>query len=156
MNRRDFDPPIVATIFPLRSRYAGEISAELVNTIGSLLKEKQYISEEVTVEDSGPAREVDWGDYAGKYPVRRHRRHWIDGGDQIGGVQPETVLPFFINPSGSAICRLCDGRNTTAAIIRHMKKSWKFLPEAAVLDNVMPFLLLLEELDLIEFARRPA
>jgi hypothetical protein len=153
MNGRDFDPPVVATIFPLRSRYAEEVSTELVNTIGTLLKKKKYIKKEVTIQDSGKAREIDLKEYVSKHPVRKHRRHWIDGGDKIGGVQPETALPFFINPAGSLICRLCDGKNTTGEIIGQMKKTWCFLPGESVLNIVMSFLLLLEELDLIEFAR---
>jgi hypothetical protein len=153
MNRRDFDPPVVATIFPLRSRYAENVSTELVNTIGKLLKEKEYIQEEVTVQDTGQALSIHLEDYIRKHPVRKHRRHWIDGGDQLGGVQPETVLPFFLNPAGSRICRLCDGRNSTGEIFQEMKKTWRGLSEKTLITNVMSFLLLLEELDLIEFAR---
>jgi hypothetical protein len=153
MNSPDFDLPLVATIFPLRSRYAEDVSTELVNTIGALLKEEHYIQEAMHIQDSVKAREIDMEDYRNKHPVRRHRRHWIDGGDKIGGVQPDTALPFFINPVGSKICRLCDGTNTTDGIIRTMKKDWGFLPREAVVTSVMSFLLLLEELDLLEFTR---
>ncbi|MGB9175949.1 MAG: hypothetical protein WCB46_04345 [Methanoregula sp.] len=129
------------------------MSTELVNTIGTLLKEKNYIGEAVAVQDSGKPLDINLEDYIRKHPVRKHRRHWIDGGDQIGGVQPETVLPFFINPAGSQICRLCDGRHSTGEIFQEMKKIWGSLPEKTLITNVMSFLLLLEELDLIEFAR---
>jgi hypothetical protein len=153
MNGRDFDPPVVATIFPLRSRYAEEVSTELVNTIGTLLQEKNYIGKSVAVQDSRKALDIKLEDYIRKHPTRKHSRHWIDGGDQIGGVQPDTVLPFFINPTGSRICRLCDGRNSTGEIFHLMKKTWRFLPEKTLINSMMSFLLLLEELDLIEFAR---
>jgi len=152
--RRRFDPPVVATIFPLRSRYAEDLSKELVDTLVDVLSEKKYLTKKIPIPDSQGAREINLEDYIRRYPVRKHRWNWIDDGERIGGVHPDTALPFFINRSGSRICRLCDGRNTTGDILFQAQKMWGSVPRAVLLDRVMSFILLLDELDLIGFARK--
>lgn len=152
--QNDYDSPGVATIFPLWSRYAEDVYTDLVNKIGTVLKEKNLIQDEVKLKDQKEPLVLKLEDYLKKYPVRKHSRHWVDGGEQIAGVHPYTYIPFFINPSGSLICRLFDGQTNVLGIIEILKGKWDFLPEEVVVNDLLPFLFLLEELDLLEFRER--
>lgn len=145
----DYDSPAVATIFPLRSSHVEDVFTDLVNKIGTALKEKNLITDEVKEEKEYLI--INLEDYAKKYPVRKHYRHWVDGGEHIAGIHPDTYLPFFINFSGSIICRLCDSQLNVEQIAEKLQEMWIPLPEEELMNDLMSFLLLLEELDLVEF-----
>jgi hypothetical protein len=145
----DYDYPAVATLFSLRSRNAEDSSIDLVRRIGTVLGEKDLISSVVTLPDQ-KYLEVQYEEYAKKRPIRKHPEHWVDGGEQIAGIHPDTFLPFFINPSGSVICRLCKGNLCIEEMLEELKLLWPFLSEDILLNNLLSFLLLLEEMDLVE------
>ena len=150
-NENDYDSPGIATIFPLWSKNAEDIYTDLVNRIGNTLKEKNLITEEVKLPEEKEYLIVKLGDYAKKYPIRKHFKHWVDGGEKLAGVHPDTYLPFFINISGSIICKFCDGQMNVEQIIEKLRKNWDFLPKETLEKDLLSFLLLLEELDLVEF-----
>ncbi len=90
-------------------------------------------------------------DYLNKSPMRKHEKHWIDGGKQVAVFHPETFLPFFMNNEGSEICRLCSGGHNVGEMIEWSTRRWPSEPKEVLTKDFMKFLLLLEELDLIEF-----
>ncbi len=145
----EYDHPAVATLFPLRSRNAEDSSIDLVRRIGAVLKEKELIETEVDLPGQ-KYLEVQYEEYARKRPVRKHTEHWVDGGEQIAGIHPDTFLPFFLNSSGSTICRLCEGNLCIEEMLEELKLQWPFLPEEILLNNLLSFLLLLQEMDLVE------
>ncbi len=73
----DYDPPGVATIFPLRSKQAEDVYTDLVNKIGTILKEKNLITDEVKLLEEKEYIVIKLKDYAKKYPVRKHFKHWV-------------------------------------------------------------------------------
>ncbi len=147
-----YDPPVVASISPLRSRHAPEAKAELAAAIGGLLRDKELIDREIAIPDKNEPLRIELEDYARKYPVRRHCECWVDGGDQIAGLHPDTYLPFFINSSGSTICRLCNGEKSIGQIIARSRELWPSQHDETLVNDLMSFLLLLEEMDLIELS----
>jgi len=116
-----------------------------------VLENKGLISKDMVPTVQTKSLIIQLEEYADKYPVRRHERHWIDGGEQIAVLHPETYQPFFLNISGSKTCRLCDGNYNVGEIITQLKNEWHFLSEKVLVKDLLRFLLLLEELDLIEF-----
>ena len=146
-----YDPPVVATMAPLRSKYAKDGGAKFVTAIGKVLEKKGLIDFEVTIPDENKPLTVKLEDYSQKYPVRKHHLNWVDGGDQIAGLHPDTYLPFFLNISGSIICRLCNGEESVEQLIIKSKELWPSEPEEVLVKDLLSFLLLMEEMDLIEF-----
>ena len=67
---------------------------------------------------------IRFDEFVGKHPVRRHGKHWIDGGSQVVGIHPDTYIPFFINSTGSEVCRLCDGEKSVGTIISDLETLW--------------------------------
>jgi hypothetical protein len=148
----EYDPPGIGTIAPLFSAYAQNATKNFVKQIGSTLENKGLINAQANVFMPNKALKVRIENYRDKVPVRRHNNHWIDGRKQIAVFHPTTNLPFFINNSGSKICRLFDGKYTIAKLIDRFNKEWKLQKHSDVLTrDFMKFLLLLEELDLIEY-----
>jgi len=147
----EYDPPGVGTITLLRSRDAEDVRADLVKKIGLILENKGLISKDMVPPVESRGLRIRLNAYVNKYPVRKHEKHWVDGGRQIAVLHPETYLPFFLNASGSKICRLCDGEHTVKKIMTQLKNEWHFQPEKVLVRDLMKYLLLLEELDLIEF-----
>jgi hypothetical protein len=149
--KSEYDPPGIGTISPIFSGYAEDVGTNFVKQIASVLEDKGLVNaQSLFVPHEG--RRVRLDDYLDRVPIRKHKRHWIDGGKQVAVFHPITNLPFFINNSGSKICRLCDGKYTVARIIARFKKEWatQKSDEGLTLD-LMRFLLLMEELGLIEF-----
>ena len=147
----EYDPPAIGSLIPLRSCNADEPSSELIEDLGEILVQKGLITKEMVPKVQPKVLNIRLSEYIYKKPVRKHKDHWVDGGDQIAVIHPETYLPFFINSSGSKICRLCDGENSIGDIIAEIKAGWNFVPEKTLVEDIIKMLLLLEELDFIEF-----
>jgi len=150
--KEDYEPPRVGTVFPLRSKHAEDFRVQLVRDIGSALEKNALINNSLLPSIPSKFLRIKLSEYLHKYPLLKHARHWIDGGKQVAVFHPITNLPFFINNSGSIICRLCDGKRTVAGVIAQFKKKWanQKSDDGLTLD-LMKFMLLMEELGLIEF-----
>lgn len=148
----EYDPPGVSTIFPLRSKHAGDIKTELAVKIGEVLAQEKMIDRQVSFPEDKTEITVNFDKLASKRPTRRHGKHWIDGGSQVVGIHPDTYIPFFINSTGSEICRLCDGERSISSMILDLKALWPEVPGMVLTRDLVSFLLLLEELDLVDMA----
>jgi hypothetical protein len=146
----EYDPPTIGGLIPLRSCKVDEPSSELVEDIGSILVEKGLITNEMVPKVQPKVFKIRLSEYICKKPVRKHEDHWVDGGDRLAVIHPETYLPFFINSSGSKICRLCDGEHGIGDIIAKFKAEWNFVPDKTLVEDIIKLLLLLEELDFVE------
>lgn len=148
----EYDPPAVATIFPLRSKNAGDIKTELAVRIGEVLAQEKMIDCQVSFPDDGTGITIIFDEFVGMHPVRKHRKYWIDGGSQVVGIHPDTYIPFFINSTGSEICRLCDGEKSVSTMISDLNALWPDVQASVLTRDLVSFLLLLEELDLVDIA----
>jgi hypothetical protein len=151
MAETDYDPPGIGSLMPLRSQYADDSGSEFMKEIGAFLMEKGLISEDMIPTVEPKFLRIRLSDYVGKVPVRKHKDHWVDSGDQIVILHPETYIPFFVNSSGSKICRLCDGEHSVGDIIKEIKAANSSLPEKVLIEDLIKMLLLLEETDFLEF-----
>ena len=150
--KSEYDAPGIGTISPMSSRYAQDARTNFVKKIGSVLENQGLINREMIPIVQNEGLRVRLDEYLGKVPVRKHERHWIDGGKQLAVFHPVTNLPFFMNISGSKICRLFNRKSTVAEIITQFKREWAHQKSDKILiRDLVRFLLLLEELDLIEF-----
>lgn len=152
--RSEYDPPGIGTISPMTSRYAEDVGAQFVKQIGSALEDKGLINRGAIPFIPQNGAKVRLVDYLKKVPVRKHNEHWIDGGKQVVVFHPITNLPFFMNRTGSRVCKLCNGEHSVAKIIAKFRKEWTSQKSDETLTkDLMKFLLLAEELDLIEFTK---
>lgn len=135
----------------LRSRYTEDARLDPVKGIASVLEEQGLISEYMKPVGYSDVLKIRLDDYVNKFPTRKHGKHWIDGGMQVAVFHPDTCLPFFLNFSGSGICKLCDGRHSVGDLMALSRVKWPLLSEEVLVVDLMKFLLLLEELDLIKF-----
>jgi hypothetical protein len=150
--KNEYDPPGIGTISPMASRYAEDAGSHFVKQIGSVLENKGLINGGAIPFISHDAKKVRLDDYLRRVPVRKYNERWIDGGKQVAVFHPITNLPFFMNYSGSKISRLCNGKYTIANILTKFRKEWASQkPDNALTKDLMKFLLLMEELGLIEF-----
>ncbi len=146
----DYDSPGIGTVSPLRSKYAPDIETDLVKKVGGILQERGLIGNDWAQPPQKPLI-VKLQDYVGKHPVRRHSNHWVRDSSQIAILHPETYLPFFLNPTATDICELCDGEHSVKEIIDAFKTQWIAVEEKTLTTDVLKFLILMEELGLIEF-----
>lgn len=149
-HEKEYDSPGIGTISPLRSKYAGDIETDLVKKVGGILQERGLIGNDWLRPVQKPLN-IKLQDYTGKQPVRMHCTHWVRGSSQIAILHPETYLPFFLNQTASDICELCDNEHTVKEIIETLKIQWSSVPEKTLTEDLLKFLLLMEELGLIEF-----
>ncbi|MHA2208428.1 MAG: PqqD family peptide modification chaperone [Candidatus Thorarchaeota archaeon] len=147
----EYDPPRIGTISPLRSKHARDGELEFIEKAGSVLEREGLISREMVQAIEYEHLRVRLEAYIDKYPRRRHGQHWVDGGNQIAVIHPDTYIPFLLDAYGSQICRLCDGEHTIGDLIPLLRRDWHILPQSVLVRDLLAFLLLLEELDLIEF-----
>ncbi len=150
IQENEYDSPGIGTVSPLRSKYAGDLEIDLVEKVGGILQEKGLIGNNWAQPVQKPLT-IKLQDYIGKHPVRRHSSHWVRGSSQIAILHPETYLPFFLNPIGSDVCELCDGEHSVRDIIGDLKTEWPSMPDKIIIKDLLKFLLLMEELGLIEF-----
>lgn len=149
--KRKYESPEVGTIFPLRSKYAEEFRIDLLRKVAFVLENEGLIPVGMAPREQSEGLRIRLDDYLNKSPRRKHENNWIDGGKQVAVFHPDTFLPFFPNKTGSEICRLCNGKHTIGEMIGQSKRKWRFETEEILTKDLMKFLLLLEELDLIEF-----
>ena len=149
----EYEPPEVGTVFRLRSRYAEDARLEIVRKMASALEDKGLITEDMKPVGYSERLRIRLDEYVRKIPARKHEGHWIDGGAQVAVFNPDTFFPFFFNHHGSQICRLCDGISTVGQIVASSAKERPTVIERALTEDIIRFLLLLEELDLIEFVK---
>jgi hypothetical protein len=147
-----YDPPEVGTVFPLRSNYAEDFRLDFVKKVASVLENMNLISLNMKSFGHIERMKIRIDEYVNKIPVRKQKGCGIDGGKQVSVFHPDSFLPFFMNSSGSRISRLCNGNHTIGEIITR-SKGRRDVAEETLVEDVMKFLLLLEELDLIEFRR---
>ncbi len=145
-----YDPPEVGTVFPLRSKYAEDIRLDFVKKVAFALENMGLIGANMKPLGHTERQKIRIDEYVNKFPVRKQKGYWIDGGRQVAVFHPDSFLPFFMNNAGSRICRLCNGKNSIGEIINRSKRR-HVQAEEILVEDVMKFLLLLEELDLIEF-----
>ena len=150
-SKNGYSPPEIGTVLMLRSRYAEDARLRPVEQIASVLETNGLTSQDMKPVGYTEPLKVRLDEYLNKIPVRKHSQHWIDGGKQVAIFQPDTCLPFFLNSSGSRICRLCDGRHSLVEIIALSRKKWPLSSKKVLIRDLVKFLLLLEELDLVAF-----
>jgi hypothetical protein len=149
-NKDKYEHPKVGTVFDLRSRYTEDAGLGFVKRLGFELEKKGLISEDMRPTGYIEKLRAKIGELIDKTPMRKHEGHWVDGGIQVAVFDPDTFFPFFFNASGSRICRLCDGKHTIKEIISKSGADLAMLAKSALAKDIVRFLLLLEELGLIE------
>jgi len=147
---RTYASPEVGTVIPLRSEHSEDSKILLAKKIADAIENEGWISSYLKPHAQAPELTVRIDEYMDMRPVRKHENRWIDGGKQLSVLHPDTCLPFFLNSSGSEICRLCNGKHTIRGLIVWLKKEWCFIPDEILVKDLMQFLLLLKELDLLE------
>jgi hypothetical protein len=150
---KENDLPEIGTVFPLRSKYAEDFGLELVKKVGYTLETMGWINDFMQPIGYSAPLKIRIKDYENKFPFRKHGAYWVDGGKQLAVFQPDSFLPFFLNRSGSIICRLCNGNCSVKQIITRVKRK-NVTPQEVLVEHVIKFLLLLAELDLIGFRER--
>lgn len=148
---KEYDPPGIGTVFPLRSKFAEDPRTIFVKSLAYVLGNNGLIRENAKPAGHNGALRIHLNEYMHKSPVLMHKKHWIDGGRQIAVFHPSTSFPFFLNNFASSICRLCTGKHNIEEIIAWSRKEWPFMSPQVIVEDLMKFLLLLEELDLIKF-----
>ena len=152
MQENDYESPAIATFSYFRSKYSHDIAMDLMTDMGSVLKEKKLLDKEVRFAQRKKLA-IRYKDYSEKYPTIKYSERWIDDGNCIAGVHPYTYLPFFLNAVGSTTCRLCDGKKNINNISAELNRLFPSTDNNILLKDLLSFLLLLEEMDLIEFNR---
>ena len=146
-----YEPPTAGSIIPLRSKFSKDPMTNLIGDLNSLLENKGLLDRNAIVPLVDHQYTVYLGDYIDKTPLRLHEEYWIDGGEQIAVINPETNIPFFFNCFGSKICRACDGEHSVRRILKVFETENPTVPDKELHTDIMKFLLLLEEIDLISF-----
>jgi hypothetical protein len=150
-HEKEYDSPGIGTVFPLRSKFAEDPRAIFVKSLASILGSNGLIRENAKPTSRNRALRIHLNEYMHKSPILMHKKHWIDGGKQIAVFHPYTSIPFFLNNFASSICRLCTGKHNIEEIIAWSRKEWPSTSPQVLVKDLMKFLLLLEELDLIKF-----
>ena len=151
MQEIEYDPPAVSTFSYLRSKDSQDGVIDLLNDLGGILKERNMIEKEVHLPQRKKL-EIKYNDYSKKHPKIKYSEKWIDDGNRIAGVHPITSLPFFLNSMGSMICRFCESEMDIEEISRELKRMYPSVSEYILLKDLLSFLLLLDEMDLIDFS----
>jgi hypothetical protein len=123
----------------------------MIKEIASLLENKGMIGEAMKPTGCSEQLGVRLEEYLANIPQRKYRSQWIDTGNQIAVVHPETFFPFFFNRSGSRIIKRCDGKRTIRQIVLQEKRTWPSIDRLELAKDVVRFFFLLDELDLVEF-----
>ncbi|PVX23288.1 MAG: hypothetical protein CW691_11040 [Candidatus Bathyarchaeum sp.] len=152
MSQGQYNSPAVGSIGPLMSKDGKDITGDIINSVSSLLAEKGIIKPNAAITIHHHKKVVHKKDYLNIFPKRLHAKQWIDTGNGLAVIHPGTSLPFFLNDTGSKICRLCDGEHTIKDMLNIFHKKWSSLPRKRLETDFLQFLLLVEELDLINLA----
>lgn len=147
--KEDYSPPEIGTVLSLRSQYAEDVRLAPIKIIAAVLENNGLISDYMKPVGFADVYIVELDRYRNRIPSRKHADHWIDGGKQVSVYHPIICLPFFLNNSGSIISRLFNKDTSVGQILNWAEKRWSQSKENLD-EDIMKFLLLLEELDLIE------
>jgi len=147
----DYCPPEIGTVVKLRSTNADDPRLSPVMEIASILGKGGLISEHMKLQGYKEELRVRFDVYENRRPKRKHGEQWIDGGKQLCVFHPVTYLPFFLNHTGSRVCELCSGKLAVNEIVTLLKKEYSLVTKESITKDLVGFLLLLEELDLLEF-----
>jgi hypothetical protein len=134
-----YQPPAAASVYNADSRFASTIS---YNRIG----EKEL---EIGFNLGGPLK-IQLDEYLCKHPMRKYETNWIFSSDSAAVYHPRTGIPFWFNPTGSAICFLCDGQHSVQCLITELTKRFSSTSCRQIVHDLLSFLLLLSERDLID------
>jgi len=151
LKKTDYEPPGIGTVFQTMSKFARADKLVLIKRLASLVGNNDLIIEKAEPSSHDRVLRVRLNDYLDKCPIRKHKKHWIDTGEQIAVFHPVRSVPFFLNKFASIICRFCNGENNIRDMIVWSRKEWPLLSKQIIDKDIMKFLLLLEELDLIRF-----
>jgi hypothetical protein len=152
MQENEYDTPAVSTFSYFGSKDSQDVAIDLLNDMGLVLKEKKLLDKDVRLAQRKKLA-IRYNDYSKKYPTIKYSERWIDDGKCIAGVHPNTYLPFFLNSTGSTICRLCEGKMDIDGISGELNRIFPSVDNHMLLKDLLSFLLLLEEMDLMEFNR---
>ena len=147
---KEYDFPEIGTVFPLRSKHTEDFRLELTKKVGLVLEDLGLIQDFMNPIGYSEPLKIRIKEYENKFPFRKYKECWIDGGMQLAVFHPDSFLPFFLNKSGSIICKLCNGKHSVKQIITRFRRKSR-VADKILVEKVMSFLLLLDELDLIEF-----
>jgi hypothetical protein len=148
----DYDPPSVSTFSYIKSKDSRDEFIDIFNDMGIILKERKLIDKEIRLTQRRKLI-VQYNDYSSSRPTRKYSEKWISDGDHIAGIHPITYLPFFMNSSGTTICRLCEGEIDIEMICKELNSLYPSIEKSIILNDLLSFLLLLEEMDLLELNR---
>jgi len=151
VQKEEYEAPEVGTVTRLKSRYADTTGLDLVKKIAVALENKGWITGDMMPVGYVEKLRIRLDDYVNKYPVRMHQQNWVDGGKQVAVMNADTLFPFFFNNLGSRICKFCDGKRTVGEMIAMTSEEFQGISHQVLNEDILKFLLLLEELDLIEF-----
>lgn len=150
MKEEEYDPPAVLTFSYFQSKDSQDRIIDSLNDMGVILKERKLIDKEICLSQRKKLA-IRYNDYSKKHPTRKYSEKWIEDGNRIAGVHPTTYLPFFLNSTGSTICKLCEGKIDVESISRELNRMFPSVSDYILLKDLLSFLLLLEEMDLMEF-----
>ncbi|MDI7277391.1 MAG: hypothetical protein QME94_15545 [Anaerolineae bacterium] len=139
-----YEPPRVASTHPVRSSHSGGVAIEAAHGV-------------VTLGINLEARRQVWlSEYLQVCPKRKRESHWILEPGWAVAYRPFPSIPFFFNSSGRLICTLCDGERDLRGILAEAAACFPDQDARRVARGALGFLLLLEELDLIELREERA
>jgi hypothetical protein len=148
--KSDYVSPEVGTVFPLNSKYSEDVGLDFVKKIAYILENEGLIDSYMIPASQVERLEISFDAYVNKCPLRKNKEYWNDGIKQVSAFHPDSFLPFFMNESGSRLCRLCNGKQNIGSILKKLTQQYRVSQET-LFEDVLKFLFLLEELDLIEF-----
>lgn len=146
----EYEPPAISTFSFLKSKDSHDGFNDLLEDIGRTLKERGLVEREPYIPQR-PKIIVRYKNYSKKHPIRKYSERWIDDGTYIAGVHPTTYLPFFLNQTAAGICRQCEGQQDVNSISTRLKEMFPAIDDNTLLTDLISFLMLLEEMELMEF-----
>jgi hypothetical protein len=134
-----YQPPAAASVYDADSRFAGTTSYNRIS-------DKEL---EIGFNLSGPLT-IKLREYLRKHPKRKYEKNWLFSSDSVAVYHPRTGIPFWFNPTGGAICSLCDGRHSVQRLITELTTRFSCASRRQIVHDLLSFLLLLSERDLID------
>jgi hypothetical protein len=146
--QEQYTSPAVGSVAPLMSKQK-DITGALLNSISPMLEKRGLLKGNMLLPIHERALVVHMKDYLNRHPKRAHKRYWIDTEQGLAVIHPETHIPLFFNTTGSTICSLCDGEHSIKEMLDTLQKKWS-IPSKVLETDFMKFIILVEELDLVE------
>jgi hypothetical protein len=136
-----YEPPTVASTQRIKSSYSTNPNMKVVS--GTVKIDLNLAA----------TKKVVLKDYLDLYPKRAREDHWILAPGWAAAFRPLTSTPFWFNQTGKTVCQICDGKHRLRDLFSEIVKTFPAADPQEVIREVFSFILLLEELDLIEFWR---